>query len=310
VLDRFADYWNKGAVHFDRIIFLPIPDTTVRLANLQSGGLELIERVAATDIDTVKKDGRLKLADITSLAYQGITANLNNGPRSKTPLGQDVRVRQALDLSIDREALNQVVFNGLFQPGNQWQAPGNPYYVKSLPIPVRDVAKAKQLLAAANAPHPSVTMTVPTNPETLQAAQVIQSMAAESGFDIKIQATEFASALDLAVKGDYEAFLIGWSGRTDPDGNIYNFVACKAPPALNTGHYCNPEIDQELDAARQAAEPAERLSHYAKVAERVLADRPITYLWHQKWLYAMSAKLAGFVPYPDGLIRPQGIRMQ
>jgi peptide/nickel transport system substrate-binding protein len=153
-------------------------------------------------------------------------------------------------------------------------------------------------------------MTVPTNPETLQAAQVIQSMAAESGFDIKIQATEFASALDLAVKGDYEAFLIGWSGRTDPDGNIYNFVACKAPPALNTGHYCNPEIDQELDAARQAAEPAERLSHYAKVAERVLADRPITYLWHQKWLYAMSAKLAGFVPYPDGLIRPQGIRMQ
>jgi len=310
VLDRFADYWNKGAVHFDRIIFLPIPDTTVRLANLQSDGLELIERVAATDIDTVKKDGRLKLADITSLAYQGITANLNNGPRSKTPLGQDARVRQALDLSIDREALNQVVFNGLFQPGNQWQAPGNPYYVKSLPIPVRDVAKAKQLLAAANAPHPSVTMTVPTNPETLQAAQVIQSLAAESGFDIKIQATEFASALDLAVKGDYEAFLIGWSGRTDPDGNIYNFVACKAPPALNTGHYCNPEIDQELDAARQAAEPTERLSHYAKVAERVLADRPITYLWHQKWLYAMSAKLAGFVPYPDGLIRPQGIRMQ
>src|SRR4029077_10141741 len=127
-------------------------------------------------------------------------------------------------------------------------------------------------LAAANVPHPSVTMTVPTNPETLQAAQVIQSMAAESGFDIKIQATEFASALDLAVKGDYEAFLIGWSGRTDPDGNIYNFVACKAPPAPNTGHYCNPELDQELDAARQAAEPAERLSHYAKVAERVLAD--------------------------------------
>jgi peptide/nickel transport system substrate-binding protein len=116
--------------------------------------------------------------------------------------------------------------------------------------------------------------------------------------------------LDLSVKGDYEAYLIGWSGRTDPDGNIYNFVSCKAPPALNTGHYCNPDLDRELDAARQAADPAERMPHYIKVAERVLADRPLMYLWHNKYLFGMSAKLAGFTPYPDGLIRPQGIKMQ
>ncbi|MBV9151111.1 MAG: ABC transporter substrate-binding protein [Alphaproteobacteria bacterium] len=310
VLDRFPNYWNKDAIHFDRIVFLPIVDATVRLANLQSGGLDLIERVAATDVDTVKKDGRLKLAEITGLGYTGITTNVDNGPRAKNPLGQNSRVREALELSIDRGALNQVVFNGLFQPGNQWQPPGNPYYVKSSPIPERDVAKAKQLLQAANAPHPSVTMTVPTTPEILQAAQVIQSMAAETGFDIKIQATEFASALDLAVKGDYEAFLIGWSGRTDPDGNIYNFVDCKAPPGLNTEHYCDAEVDRELDAARQAADPAERMPHYEKVAEHVLADRPIIYLWHGKYLYGMTNKLAGFVPYPDGLIRPQGIKLQ
>ena len=65
MLERFADYWNKDAVHFDRIVFLPIPDSTVRLANLQSGSLDLIERVAATDVDTVKKDTRLKFAEIT-----------------------------------------------------------------------------------------------------------------------------------------------------------------------------------------------------------------------------------------------------
>ena len=310
VLERFADYWNKDKVHFDKVIFLPIPDSTVRLANLQSGGLDLIERVMATDIDAVKKDSRLKFAEITSLAYQSITTNLNNGPRSKNPLGQDARVRQALDLSIDRAALNQVVFNGLFQPGNQWVAPGNPFYVKSLPVPGRDVAKAKQLLAEAKTPNVSFTLTVPTNPELLQAAQVIQSMAAEAGFDIKIQATEFASSLDLAVKGDYEAYLIGWSGRTDPDGNIYNFVSCKAPPALNTPHYCNQDVDKELDAAREIEEPAQRLAHYAKAAERTLADRPLIYLWHQKWLYAMNSKLTGFTAYPDGLIRPQGLRMQ
>src|SRR3954452_20872962 len=130
VLERFANYWNKDAIKFDKIVFLPIPDTTVRLANLQSGGLDLIERVAATDVDAVKKDTRLKFAEITGLGYQGITMNLNNGPKAKNPLGQEARVRQALELSIDRTALNQVVFNGLFAAGNQWVPPGNPYYVK------------------------------------------------------------------------------------------------------------------------------------------------------------------------------------
>jgi len=310
VLDRFADYWNKDAIHFDRIVFLPITDTTVRLSNLQSGQLDLIERLAATDLDAASKDARLKVASITSLAYNGITINTDNGERAKNPLGQDKRVREALELSIDRNALNQVVFNGQFEPGNQWEAPSSPWYVKDMPIPARDVAKAKALLAAAGVPKPSFTMMVPTNPETLRAAQVIQSMAAEAGFDIKLQAVEFASSLDLASKGDFEAYLIGWSGRTDPDGNIFIFVDCKAPPALNTGHYCNADADAQLDAARGIDVKDERMAAYAKLAAITLADRPIIYLWHQKWLYAMSSKLNGFMPYPDGLIRPQGITLQ
>ena len=138
-------------------------------------------------------------------------------------------MRQALELSIDRAALNQVVFDGMFEPGNQWISPGNPYYIKSMPIPSRDVAKAKQLLAAANAPRPVVNMMAPNNPEIMRAAEVIQAMAAEAGFDIKIEATEFATSLDRGAKGDFEAYLIGWSGRTDPDGNIYNFVCLQGP---------------------------------------------------------------------------------
>src|SRR5258707_358368 len=130
VLERFADYWNKDAVTFDRIVFMPIPDSTVRLANLQSGGLDMIERLAATDLDAARKDARLKVATSTGLGYQSLAINLNNGARAKNPLGQDPRLRQTLDLSIDRTALNQVVFNGLFTPGNQWVPPNNPFYDK------------------------------------------------------------------------------------------------------------------------------------------------------------------------------------
>jgi len=279
----------------------------VRLANLQSGGLDLMQ-VAATDLDTVRKDPGLKLAAVNGIRYSGISINVANGERSTLPLGRDARVRQALELSIDREALNQVVFNGENQPGNQWVSPTNPYYVKEFPIPTRDVAKARALLAAASAPNPIITLTATNNPVVLQTAQVIQAMAKESGFDIRIQAAEFASALQLAAKGDFEAFLLGWTGRIDPDGNIYNLVTCNSP--FNDGHYCNPEVDRELDAARMVDARAERLAHYRIVAEHILKDLPIVYLYHGKWLYAASARLSGFVPYPDGLIRPQGLQMK
>jgi peptide/nickel transport system substrate-binding protein len=307
VFDRFADYWNKDAIHFDRVIFLPIPDSTVRLANLQAGQLDMIERMAATDLDAAKKDSRLKVATITSLAYADLATNVNNGEQSKNPFGQDKRVRAALDMSIDREALNQVVFNGEFVAGNQWEPPSSPWYVKSMPIPPRDVAKAKALLAAAGMPHPSATLLVENTPEQQRAAQVIQAMAGEAGFDLKIQAVELAAQLDADVTGDFQLALTNWSGRVDPDGNLYNFVGCKAPPAFNATHYCNSDVDAELDAARTAIDPEERMAHYEKIAGHLLDDRPLIYLWHPQWLFAMSTKLTGYVPYPDGLIRPQGM---
>jgi peptide/nickel transport system substrate-binding protein len=308
VIERFSDYWNRDSIKFDRISYLPIPDSTVRLANVQSGGLDLIERVAATDVEGVRKDPGLKLTAITGLGYSAIVINIANGERSKTPLAQDVRVRQALQLSIDRAALNQVVFNGEFQPGNQWEPPGNPYYVKELPIPPRDVSQARQLLAEAKQSNPKVELMIPNTPELLQAGQVIQAMAQEAGFRVTIKATESASLIQLATKGDYQARLGGWSGRTDPDGNIYNFVACNAP--LNDLRYCNPEVDHELDAARAVEDPTERLLHYRRVAQQILQDLPLIYLWHNKWLWAATPKLVGFTPYPDGLIRPQGMRLE
>src|SRR5262245_42759905 len=154
VVEKFADYWDKDKVHIDRIIYLPINDSTVRLANLKSGGLDLIERLAATDIPNVRGDSKLKLAGGIGLAYLGVTINLANGERANTPFGKDARVREAFENAIDRDAINQVVFTGEFMPGNQWINPENPYYQKSLPVPKRDLAKAKALLKEAGVTSP------------------------------------------------------------------------------------------------------------------------------------------------------------
>ncbi len=175
-------------------------------------------------------------------------------------------------------------------------------------MPKRDVAKAKALLKEAGVPNPSFTLMVPTGPENERVAQVIQSMAQEAGFDIKLQVTEFARALDLAEKGKMQAFYIGWSGRTDPDGNLYNFLACGAPS--NDGHYCNETVQKELVLSRTTSDTAERLKHYQMVAAELGKDDPIIYLFHRKWIYAFSPKVEGFTPMPDGLVRVKGLTLR
>ena len=82
VVEKFADYWNKDQVFIDKITYLPIVDSTVRLANLRSGGLDMIERVLATDIKTVRDNAKLKLIKAVSLGYLGLTMNLANGPKA------------------------------------------------------------------------------------------------------------------------------------------------------------------------------------------------------------------------------------
>ena len=308
VFEKFADYWNKDNIFIERVVFLPIVDATVRLANLKSGGLDLIERVLATDIKDVRGDSRLKLSSALELGYLGLTINIGND-KSKGALSQSEKVRQALDLSIDREAVNQVVFNGEFTPGNQWISPEHPYYQKAFPIPKRDVARAKALLKEAGASPPvGVDLMVPKGAENEAVAQVLQSMAAEAGFDLKIRLIEFATSFKQAQAGEFQAFLIGWSGRIDPDGNVYVFLHTKAPQ--NDGVYSNPEADKGFEDARLISDPAARKAIYEKVTGIVLRDQPIVYLYHRKLLIAHTTRLEGYRPMPDGLVRVVGLKLK
>lgn len=308
VFERFADYWNKDNIHIDRVVFLPIVDATVRLANLKSGGLDLIERVLATDIKDVRADSRLVLSTAPELGYLGLTVNIGND-KAKGPLSQSAKVRQALDLSIDREALNQVVFNGEFTPGNQWVSPTHPYYQKAFPVRGRDVAKAKALLKEAGVTLPvTVDYMIPKGAENEAVAQVIQSMAAEAGFDIKIRAVEFATTFKQAQAGEFQIFQINWSGRIDPDGNSYIFMRSKAPQ--NDGVYANPEADKLMEDGRMTSNVDERKAIYEKLTKILLNDLPIIYIYHRTLLIAHTTKLQGYRQMPDGLVRVVGLKFK
>jgi peptide/nickel transport system substrate-binding protein len=308
VFERYPNYWNKGAIHFERVVYLPIVDATVRLANLKSGQLDLIERMAASDVPGLKNDKRITLAKIVEIGYQGITINIAKSDQAqKNPLGRDARVREAFELSLDRNAIVQVAMDGEAEVGNQWVAPNNSWYAKNVPVPKRDVARAKALLAAAGVPNPGFTLMTPTNTDQQKIAQVVQAMAKDAGFDIKIQATEFATSLDLADKGQFDAYVLAWSGRADPDGNLHSHLACKQP--LDYSGHCKPEVDELINRSRATVDPAARQKLFDQIAASIAAERPIIYLYHRHWLWAYTAKLSGFRTVPDGMVRVQGLKM-
>ena len=168
------------------------------------------------------------------------------------------------------------------------------------------MARAKALLKEAGVTNPSFTLMTATTSDAQKIAQVVQAMAKEAGFDVKIQSTEFATSLKMADQGDFEAYVLAWSGRADPDGNVYSFLACKQP--LNYSGYCKPEVDALLNEARTKLTIADRVKAYAQVAAQEAKDRPIVYLYHRNWLWAYTNKLAGVREVPDGLLRLEGLK--
>ncbi|MBM3522014.1 MAG: ABC transporter substrate-binding protein [Alphaproteobacteria bacterium] len=306
VLERFANYWDKARIHLEASCSSRIPDSTVRLANLQAGGLELIERVQPTDIPQIKRNNRLVLSLSDELGYVGLTLNVGNGDRAKGPIG-DKRVREALELALDRAIINQVVFNGEFVPGAQPIPPANPFHMAGVKPGERNVERAKALLREAGHPAPKIELMIPNAPDSRQIGEIMQSMAKEAGIDISLRATEFATSLNAAEKGDFDAYLIGWSGRVDPDGNIFSFWKTGGP--LNYAKISNPELDRLVDQARLVNKLDDRRKVYEQAMAIVRAERPIIYLWHRKNVVAHTNKLTGYSAVPDGILRLQDVKL-
>ncbi len=300
-MERFAGHWNAANIHAERLVFLPIPDNTVRLLNLRSGQLDIIERLGPSDVPDARRDRRMQVVETTSIAYQTLAINSATGPLS------DPRVREALERSIDRAIINQVALEGLFVPSNQAEAPGTPYHFANLAPPARDPARARALLREAGHERLAFRLTVANAPVESQVAQIIQAMAAEGGFDVRIQAMEASAMVAATQRGDYDAAIVIWSGRADPDGNVAIWFASDG--FLNWGRYHNGEMDRLLAAARMTNDPAQRRPLYAQLAARYLEDRPHLILYHHRWFWGLRAGVAGFVPNPDGIIRFAGLRL-
>ncbi|WP_163510630.1 ABC transporter substrate-binding protein [Fodinicola acaciae] len=309
VLTRSAFYYDKAKVRLEKLVYTVITDANVRAANLKSGDVQLAERVAPSDVPLLVADGKVKVLSGGTIGYQAITINLANvkGSTAKpgvvnTPLARDVRLRQAFELSLDRQVINRVVFNGLYDPDCSPLPRKSVFRDPARKCTTRDVARAKALVASTGAPTPvPVRMLVTATPINERLGAVIQGMAKDAGFDVTIVPTEFVTSLALAKAGNFDAIQVGWSGRVDPDGNLNGQVNTGA--TTNYGLIHDPEVDNGIKAAAATADVAQRQALYKKVVDRLMAIDGNIYLYHERYFLGVSDKVAGIRYYADGLPR-------
>jgi len=311
-LVKSQDYYDKAKVHLNQITFRILTDPNARTQNLRSGDIQVLDRAQATDVPTLQKDKSVTVIKTPTIGYQGLTINIGNknGLLKKyenvgTPLAKSQFLRTAFDLALDRTTINKVVFNGLNLPDCYPISPVSPWYVTTKGLDCNlhaNVDLAKKLVKASGYNTPiKVSLMIATDPVAARLGQVIQSMEKQVGFDVQLQPTEFVSSLSKADAGTFDTFNVGWSGRVDPDGNIYGFVA--TPGTLNDTGYSNPKLDYILNGARKSTLQKSRLTLYTAAMKIIHRDRPLIYLYHPVNYYGVTKKVTGVTVYGDGLIR-------
>jgi peptide/nickel transport system substrate-binding protein len=314
VLKKSEYYYGAAGVALDRLVFRPIADESVRAANLEAGTLQVADRLGVSDAQRLKGNPQLNMMEVPSNAYMTLVLNTNNANGLDKPAAVPARplanpkLRQAFELALDREQINQIIFQGTQVANCGPISPASPWYTDPQ-CPKRDVAAAKHLIAESGVATPvAVTILVPNNPTLVRMVQLIQSQESEAGINVQVAPGEVVAVATQAANGDFDVLVDEFSGRVDPDLNISNYHATNGGD--NYSHASDAPIDALLDKARSESDPAKRKLLYAEVVKAILARRNLLYLYSEKIITGYTAKLDGYVDYMDGLPRLEHARLQ
>jgi peptide/nickel transport system substrate-binding protein len=313
-LVRSPYYYDKKDVHLDSIVFKIITDPSARSDNLRSGDIDIEDRIPSTELQSIKSDAALRVIKSTSIGYQGITINIGNKnglnkgyENTGTPIAKSADLRRAFELALDRKAINKVVFGNTQNPSCSPFPAASPYAAAAQGVPCHltaSVAAAKAAFAKAGVSAPvDVHLMVANDAVDERLGTVIQAMEKPIGFNVIIDATEFATALNHEDAGQFQTFAVGWSGRVDPDGNFYQFVNSKG--SQNDSGYVNATVDKATNQARAVLNQTRRIAEYHTALLQVSKDLPVIFLYNPINRFGISNKVGGVQIYGDGLIRAQ-----
>ncbi len=312
-VERDPLYYDAGNVHLDRITYRIISDSNIRAANLRSGDVQIADTISTQDIGALSQEPGIGILQVGSLGYQAVTFNVGNtaGVGSPvgtidTPLATSKAIRQAFSMSVDRQALVSSVFSNYADVACSPISPSSPYSTPaSEACPAFDPVAARAMLVDSGVTIPfPVTMQVSNSPDTIRFAQALQASVAASGFELSISPIEYSTLLDVQTRGDFASLQLGWSGRVDPHGNMFNFLSTGG--GNNYSGYSNPAVDALLTEASQTTDVPARAELYGKAITIVQEDNPVVYLYRQRSLTAYSTQIAGVETFADGVVHLSG----
>lgn len=295
ILEKNPDYWDKDKVYFDRITLKPLPDAQSRFASLQSGEVDLIwdDEFSADNIQKAQKDSKLA---VHTYAGSGAAVYAMN---TKTPPFDDVRVRQALVMALDRKKMSQAITNGLSRPASNPYGDGSWVKCKDDGALPEDLEKAKALIKDYGKPV-EFKMLVTATPRGRTVGQVLQQLWKRAGINMEIEQVDQATIPPRAFMRQFQ--LTPWRivDSADPDIQMYANFKTGSPVAL--ANYSNPELDRLLDHARNTPDQAQRIDDYCAIS-RLINKEAIWFWTSQNTYYAISsAKVKGLPKMYSGVI--------
>lgn len=289
-------YWQDGLPLLDGVEFKVIPDPTVLLTNLQTGEVDWIDSVPASDLADLQSGGEFEVGTAPAGDYHYFALN-----QAREPF-DDVRVRQAIAMAIDRDEITEAATFGAGTPNQTAIPEGNFWYHEYAPYEAGDIEGAQALLDEAGVSDLEIEFLVTSDfPETVTQAQVIAAELEPLGITVSINDVDFSTWLDLESQGEFDAFMLSWIGNIDPDEFYY--AQHHTDGGFNFQGYSNPELDELLDAARTEVDEDARKELYDQAAEIVVDDASYIYLYNPLAVDAWSPDVSGYITRGDAAVK-------
>lgn len=292
VFTKYEAYWDDPAI-LDSVTFKVVTEVGSRIAELETGDSEFVVNVQSNNIDRIENNDEVTLERRDALSVDYIGFNNQAEPFD------DIRVRQALTMAFDSEAVLSGVYNDSGQPAVGPIPPGVLGYSDSIERPDHDMEGARELLAEAGYEDGFETtlMVNEDNPERMDAAVFFQESLADLNIDLTIEQVEWGTFLDTTSNGEHEMFMLGWGNTTgDPDDGIMPmFHSDNVGASGNRSYFQNEEMDELLEEGSRETDEAARQEIYEEATERVVEHAPVIFVRHGEYLNAVSNDVEGLV---------------
>ncbi len=306
VMVRNDDYWGENA-RLDSVTFKVVPESLTRLSELETGFAHIADPVEPSDMSRVEAmdNARMDVTSVTVMAYIGYNCD-------KPPF-DDVRVRQAISMAINKEDIIAGAYEGTAIPAEGPIAPGvfgHDPTISGLPY---DKDMAAELLAEAGyADGFSTTIWTNDNPVRIMIAEYVQSELRDLNIEVDVEVIEWGAYLEGTAAGDHEMFILGWSTPTlDADYAVYAlFHSDNVGDPGNRAFYRSDVADELLDRGRQEPDPNERLAIYSELQEILIEDAPMLYLVYNENLAGVNNNVMNFGVTPASMFLLQDVYIE